>query len=765
VQSPDSENTVERGPPPEPASSRGWCLAALVFLATLLIVNYPIVLGDQTGKWDVNTYFYPFHALIADSARQGHLLMWTPLLGGGAPMGVEPQIGAASPFTVGLALLTGGRDFGFRVYWLVIWSLAGLGVLLLARHLGTSPWIGCAAAIGYAFSAIFICHAEHTSYITTMAFAPWVLWRLDAALVDRSLWAAVQAGALWGLSGLGGYPGLILGGAGYALVWCLGRILFADKTCPTPPSQIPPWTTLARKLGFVAVVLSAYFVTGVAILSPTYLGFLTECRGYSERTGAVKRTVATGALGAMPPGGSSTFSSPYLTHWNMDTVPALWDADPSLSSIYISPILLVLALTIRVPNGSGRFLWLLRLLALFYVILALGGATPLYGWLYDHLPPLQFIRYPALFRCYYVLTIVVLALLVAGNTKRLLAGSSADAFWKSGMRVSLTLTALAFVAFAAVVGLTYEGPRPNSDLPLAIGYLVGAWLAVCALMAWGSSCRSPLQRKIICRCFLALAIADAGFTMALGRWTVSGPVESYRAGAEERSLDLTAHGLARTFTSDPIVMPLNETLLWRTPTFDQYCPMFNPFHLRYLKRPVLLSSALGSERTWFSPTAIEVPLTLDCFAAFTETASDLGRPCLVVSNRDEAFRKDPKKGDPKELARVTGELSHAASMEPLSVTVVEYSPDRLVLDAVAPSDGWALVTDRWAQGWRATVNGDPAELPIGNFIFRAVRVQQGANRIEFDYRPVGYPWLVLLSWTTLGSVVLVSVGRNAIQRQ
>jgi hypothetical protein len=577
--------------------------------------------------------------------------------------------------------------------------------------------------------------------------------------VDRSLWAAVQAGALWGLSGLGGYPGLILGGAAYSAVWSVGRILFADKACPPPSAQASLSATLARKLGFVVVVLSAYFVTGIAVLSPTYLGFLAECRGYSERTGAVKRSVATGIIGAMPPGGSATFSSPYITRWNTDTVPGLWDADPSLSSIYISPILLVLALTIRVPESSGRFLWLLRLLALFYMILALGGATPLYGWLYDLVPPLQFVRYPALFRCYYVLTIVVLALLVAGSTKRLL-GSSADAFWKSGMRVSLTMSALAFVAFAAVIGLTYEGPHPNSDLPLAIGYLVGAWLAVCGLMVWGFLCRSPSQRRIIYRCFLALVIVDAGFTMALGHWTVYGPVESYRIGTEDRSLDLTAHGLGRTFTSDPNVMPLNENVMWRTPTFDQYCPMVNRYHTRYLRRPILLSSALGSERTWFSPSAIDAPLTLDCFAGFSETAVKLGRPCLVVSNRDERFRKNQKTAAAEELARVTQKLGHAAPMEPLSVTVVEYAPNRLVLDAAAPSDGWALVTDRWAQGWRATVNGEPSELSIGNFIFRAVRVRQGTNRIEFDYRPAGYPWLVVLSWTTLGAVVVVSVGKK-----
>ena len=81
-----------------------------------------------------------------------------------------------------------------------------------------------------------------------------------------------------------------------------------------------------------------------------------------------------------------------------------------------------------------------------------------------------------------------------------------------------------------------------------------------------------------------------------------------------------------------------------------------------------------------------------------------------------------------------------------------YEPTRLTLEVESPGDGWLWVTDRWAAGWRATVNGRPTPVWGGNFIFRAVRVEKGRNVVDFTYHPFAYPWLLILSWGTLGMV-------------
>ncbi len=86
-------------------------------------------------------------------------------------------------------------------------------------------------------------------------------------------------------------------------------------------------------------------------------------------------------------------------------------------------------------------------MALLYLLVSLGGATPLYGWLYDLVPPVRFLRFAAGFRCHYLVTVVVLALLAAAAYRETPPGPAADAFWKGGWRASLVLAGLAAVAF------------------------------------------------------------------------------------------------------------------------------------------------------------------------------------------------------------------------------------------------------------------------------------------------------------------------------
>jgi hypothetical protein len=77
-------------------------------------------------------------------------------------------------------------------------------MMVLGRHLGAPPWGAASVAIGFLFSGLYTGHAQATSFLSSAAFLPWVVWRVDAALENRSVLAAVQAGALLGLSALAG---------------------------------------------------------------------------------------------------------------------------------------------------------------------------------------------------------------------------------------------------------------------------------------------------------------------------------------------------------------------------------------------------------------------------------------------------------------------------------------------------------------------------------------------------------------------------------
>lgn len=70
-----------------------------------------------------------------------------------------------------------------------------------------------------------------------------------------------------------------------------------------------------------------------------------------------------------------------------------------------------------------------------------------------------------------------------------------------------------------------------------------------------------------------------------------------------------------------------------------------------------------------------------------------------------------------------------------SVQIVSYQPERVALSVRAQAEAYVLLTDAWYPGWVARVDGVETPIERADYIFRAVRVNAGTHRIEFEYRP------------------------------
>jgi uncharacterized membrane protein YfhO len=93
----------------------------------------------------------------------------------------------------------------------------------------------------------------------------------------------------------------------------------------------------------------------------------------------------------------------------------------------------------------------------------------------------------------------------------------------------------------------------------------------------------------------------------------------------------------------------------------------------------------------------------------------------------------------------------------IAAELLAYTPNELTMAVNAPAAGWLLVTDRWARGWRATVNGRPEDVSGAAFVYRAVPVVAGPDTVRFTYRSSAFPFLVVVSWGTLAIVLLASL--------
>jgi hypothetical protein len=747
-------------------------MVTVVFLAA----NQLLVRGIAVGTWDVDGQFYPYYVLVADHARAARFVQWDPWSNAGLASLGDPQVGAYSPVNFILGLITGGTSWGFRVYWLLIWWVGGAGMLMLGRHLRAPAWGACVVALGFLLCGVYTGNAEHTPWIAAFSFLPVTIWRLDVALSSRRLQPAAEAGAIWGLSALAGYPGVVIITGCFVALWVLGRWLVADSWDAGDAGRSP--VTLQAKTerltaGFALSCLVLMLVVGVLVLSPTYVGFFFEGSGINPRVGALTREVALGDQ--FESGAVATFSSPYLTTLKMvnqflrpGIAPReLWPTtDVSMVNIYAGAIIPSLALFALVRRPRDAWRWWLAGLGVLSLGCAMGETLPLRGWLYDWLYPMRFFRHSAIFRLYYVFSICVLALIAARNLaddlRQPAASSRARFFFASiGVAFSALVAAIPFIDPGWSIGI------PEKGVLLGRIHFVWIWVGVCVIAFLGWRLPDRWRDWSVPVLLVGLAASDTLLTSVLSIPTmlrVGEATERWKSLDEQHrsTLDLTGNGLRRRNSSCEPDLPgvrcrSNDQLITKTPVFNSYATEKNAFHLAMIHHPVLKDMATGTDRIWFAKDVTQLPATDAGFTAFQQRAEMLGAPPLIVHSPSEFIRGGAQNASSEASAQAIREIGRLPAATRIPADVLRYLPEELVFDVDVGMDGWVLVTDRWARGWRAEVNGHHTTLYGGNFIFRAIRVSAGQNRVRFTYHPAGFPWLVILSWGTLTVVSLRSV--------
>ena len=728
-----------------------WLLAGLLLTTLFLIINRELISGARVQIWDAWSFYTPAFSLVADHARSGRLLLWDPWLAGGTPDFADPQVAAASPIAIIAGAIGGGNSTAFRIYWLFIWVLGPLGLLLLARHLGAPPWGAFLVALGYSFCGFYTAHAEHTTVLYSFSFVPWFIWRFDVALTSLRFQPAAQAGALWGLSALGGYPAIVILSGGMLFLWGVGRCCSADQGAGLLVQKQPIW----RRFKFAFLALTTVFCVGVLIMAPTYVAFFREGLGYTERAGAQPRWLAI-AGNALDPGALATFASPYLTALKFPPRnPELWPkTNISMADVYVGvlPVILSLLALWQRPRSIWRW-WLVGIIA-FSLACAVGDRLPVRGWLYDYCPPTRYFAYPALFRGYAIFSAAVLALLATSDLEAAIQNHQRR-IWLQLAFLSLAASIAAVWAYVHVVSRV---ANLGDQFHLSNLHLVAIWFGAVGVsaMLW----LFQRARKWLPVLFGVLAILDAGLTLRLSQDFVSdsGRTRSLFSGVDAgHKSTLTLDSLQRE-AKPPFALGgahTNNTLPLRTPVFYNDSTMKNRFQTGFADHPVLLNMGLGADRIWFTKEVAIVVPSNETFTAIVRRSEELGAPVVVVhprlQMRNVSNISSPATPDRAALASI----SDLSAAQKIPAKVLSYTPNNLTLKVSCPADGWLLVTDRWATGWRAKVNGMPADVFGGNLIFRAVRVRSGENTIHFYYPQHLYFAMILVSWSTLAAVFVV----------
>jgi hypothetical protein len=664
------------------------CLAAIAF--------WPLLAGRALAGRDVFRMAIPDTAFLLECLRRGELPLWLPYSRMGQPFLATLQSQALYPPRI-LAAVLAGPVWAPSLQQLLHGALAFSGTFAAARRLGRSRASALLAAAVFAFGHGMVMLATEPNMAGAAA---WTGWLVAAALGRGPAPRRPAAVALVAAASL-------LAGSPETLLWQGGLALLCARR-----GRLEAAGGLAWGMGVAAVA-------AIPALE-----------------------LAAHSLRAAPQAGALAWSASWPQVLAMAVPRADWPRTGYgggdqwlLLSTVVGSVPCALAVL-----GVRRRRWILGLAVAAAVLaaLSLGAHLPPAGWVLE-LPPLNRFRYPAK---YLVGAWFCLGLLAAVGADRVMAWARRrppDARW-----------AAAAVAAALAVGAL--GPPlaraagAREGLGIGLGWLsvfagAGALWLLAAPRAWRRLRGAPL----------ALAVVELAAQHALlGRPAFVPAAQLARPSRLAAQIREPPHGRVSLEIQGRLELePRGEGVLeFIARSRDGLVPQ------RHVEEQLRAAEGYGTpepERVdaflegggrgaydlagvrWLirggMPAWNERALPRAFWVSSARRVSD-GEALAAIASGAQPFRHTALLAE--------GEAAVNPWCDGSAVRFVEDGPNRVVLDVKACGPGYLVLADAHYPGWRASVDGREVPIWRANFMFRAVAVGGGAQRVELRYAPASF---------------------------
>lgn len=739
-----------RGPlrPPGP-----WFDAAVIFLLSPLVYYRMLTPGWAPVAYDFVNYMWPSRHYLLEAWRQGRWLpLWNPDMMLGFPFLADLQNGVLYPPSLLFLWLPteGGLAWTLALHL----GLAGAGMYSFAlKTLRLGRPGSAATALTFMFSAFMTYHMEHLTFVTVLAWAPWLLLAVDRLLRRPRAWLVAATALLTAL--------IVLAGNAQPVYWT-ALILAVVAVCGL--------VHRLRRGGVTDVLRSA-----AAALGAGALGFAISAAQILPTAELVSQSIRNRGL-TLTAGGSSSagaYSLPFK-HLLGYTLPeyALQQSPEYAGGVGV--VALVLAALVLVTRWRRPGVVLLALLCPLAVWAATGPAGHFYDVLYSLLPGFNFFRVPGRMVFFSTFALAVLAGMGTRTALQLLRAARRRPRWRPCLaRVLAATTALAALPpllLLAGLKLGAEGgkrallpaPMPH-DVLLSLAFAA----AVPVILALAGLFRMPLAPVALA--LLAVLGADL---VAAG--TPAG-----------RRHPLPAAIFYTQGSSRQLVSPGLNTRYLSIVSKDREVPVDPALVARYGLTPADVTAYAGSlvmvdslhpnvdmGQGLMTPDGYDPALALDRYVSFR-------RPLLSPDNAnyadftiDELTQQvwscdwlrlagvgtvltlngvDPNTAGCHALSRADGDGQvsawRLAGPTPTRAWVESSGGSRRaahvasdsgeeVLITVPPGPGGSLVlADAYYPGWTATVDGHPVTIGLYQRFLRSVPVPDGGHQVKFSYQP------------------------------
>jgi hypothetical protein len=671
---------------------RFWPLLLLPALLLPVLNTYPYP-SAQSEFSDITITHEPYALFLRQTIINDHQIpLWDPSILSGAPFFANPLSGLYYP-PGWLALLL-PLPLGFNLLVLIHLLFGGLGAYCLLRQEGLIHEAAILGGLAFAALPKLFAHygAGHLTLLYAVPWTPWLLWAEARSGEGRAISRWMQPGLLLAIIFLADVRWSLLAG----LLW-LGFAISKRAT----------WFHLLRQ-GVLAGLLSA----------PLALPLL-QFTGLATRSSMSSGDVFTYSL---PPERLLGFFIPDFGGFQEYT-------------LYAGEFILALALVTLVSKSlrlRARFWWIVAVLS---ILIALGPGTPLFSAL-AWLPGFNLLRVPsrALFLCG-----LSFAALAAYALDGILNGLQVD----ERRPTNLALVALAaFTAGLAGLMIAVSGR-------LAFNLAWGGGVAVLAALWVGLGVNQRMKHQAWLALLLLFTMLDLGVFDRQAFWPRS-------------SQDVQADGLAAV-----------QFLARQPGVFRVYSPSYSLPQQTAQKAGLELADGVDplqlSSYVTFMNVASGVPpagysVTLPPFAngdpesdnaayhpdpqwlgllnvRYVASAFDLDDPDLKLLEKLGGTRiYENLVARPRAWVQAgSGDLTTimADAFQPAEVLRSDPNHIRIQIPALDPSQEYTLVTSEIAYpGWRAWVDGKPAQILEVDGLLRSVRIQGGAHEVVFSFFPL-----------------------------
>jgi uncharacterized membrane protein YfhO len=761
--------------------------------------DYPYNRRDLTDMYVTRDYF------VVSAYRDGELPLWNPYTMAGHPIYADGVTRTLSPFLLFYKFFDVPLGYSFaRITELL---LAAVFMYLFLIAIGASANGGLMGSLVYGFSAHSMLHLTGLGWWGGMMWLPLIFLFADRAIARKSYRHAVLAGVMLAAQFFCGYmPNQIYYVGAIALYYLFFAFLGRGNTDKLSKAHAFGLTAVTLVVGLALAatqwvpmlellkhsnrkVIGAEL--GYIYLPPWYslTLFFPNLFGEAYDTKAVTLFTALGVshdhilylgIAALLPLGLSLYrlkrtkSSRVLFFALLATLSlAIMMAAPLYVPItrYI-PILQVIRVAVR---AGVLFLFAACVLVAFGSDLLLKSSA-------DSLS-----RYSHLARRFLCAAIAFVIVAMLGSYLMKVTGFAVD----TGGRGKA-----AFIRRAALV-LSEQFSRldPGILLPLAVAG------AVVLLMT--AFIKGGISRRVFFASLVLLLIADLFWnsTQFNRSFERSGVYPSTQITDTLRSLppgrvlvvpsDLETNRRVSSET-DKIIAPPNTLLPYQISTvsgknqqfpkwYREYAsliepqqnlshvvfdkprsPFFDLLNVRYVmtranSEPLvdyrLLVTAEGVSiyenknalpRAFFASHVVEASSHTDALDALRDPGFDT-RSTVVVETSDGR-------------STLSGNLNadSQAVPSPPEAAIVEDRRNRVVIETDNPHEGMLVLSDNYYPGWRASVDGTPAEILRANCTMRAVRVPAGRHMLSFVFVPVTF-WASVYVSLASAAVVLVTL--------